>query len=354
MTTYAHIADLPLEIEGYALEGLEEEVSSGFARRTTIVRVFGAGVEGRGEDVTYDRDEQAAFQDAGPVHDVAGRHTVHSFSTLVGSLDLFPGGAPEVPGWRLYRQWGFESAALDLALRQAGRSLADVLGRTPAPVRFVVSKRLPKPPSVEPLGRLLTLYPGTRFKLDPTSDWTPEIVAELAALDAVETVDLKAAYRGTSVDQPTDPSLYRLVADAFPDAIIEDPDLVDPAAEAVLRPHRDRVSWDAVIHSVADIDALPFPPATLNIKPSRFGSLSALFDTYDYCDASSIRLYGGGQFELGPGRGQIQYLASLFHPDAPNDVAPTGYNEPEPGPGLPASPLEPLLDPVGFRWSREL
>ena len=32
--------------------------------------------------------------------------------------------------------------------------------------------------------------------------------------------------------------------------------------------------------------------------------------------------YGGGQYELGVGRGQIQCLAALFHPDAPNDIAP--------------------------------
>ena len=38
-------------------------------------------------------------------------------------------------------------------------------------------------------------------------------------------------------------------------------------------------------------------------------------------------MYGGGQFELGPGRGQIQYLASVFHPDGPNDVAPTGFKK---------------------------
>jgi hypothetical protein len=351
MRSFAKVAELPLSVEEYALEGLEEKVSSGFTRRTTVVRLFGAGEEGIGEDVTYDGEQQASFQEGGAVHDLAGRHTLESFSTLVDTLDLFPGGEPEVQGWRLYRRWAFESAALDLALRQAGVSLADVLGHAPAPVRFVVSKRLPKPPSVEPLRRLLGLYPGTRFKLDPTTEWTPEIVAEIAALDAVETLDLKGAYRGTVVDQPASPSLYRLVVDAFPEAIIEDPDLVDPAAEAVLRPHRDRVSWDAVIHSVSDIEALPFAPKALNIKPSRFGSLSVLFDAYDYCAELRIRLYGGGQFELGPGRGQIQYLASLFHPDGPNDVAPKGYNEPEPGPGLPVSPLAPSPELVGFRFA---
>ena len=38
-------------------------------------------------------------------------------------------------------------------------------------------------------------------------------------------------------------------------------------------------------------------------------------------------MYGGGQFELGPGRRQIQKLASVFYADGPNDVAPSEYNE---------------------------
>jgi hypothetical protein len=89
----------------------------------------------------------------------------------------------------------------------------------------------------------------------------------------------------------------------------------------------------------------------INVKPSRFGTVQALFDTYDYLDARGIRAYGGGQFELGPGRGQIQYLASLFHPDEPNDVAPGGFNDPDPPPGLPSSPLRPTPASTGFRWA---
>jgi hypothetical protein len=88
----------------------------------------------------------------------------------------------------------------------------------------------------------------------------------------------------------------------------------------------------------------------VNVKPSRVGSLRDLLTTYDVCERRGIGMYGGGQFELGPGRGQIQYLASLFHPDGPNDVAPRAYNDPEPRPGLPSSPLQPALDEVGFRW----
>jgi hypothetical protein len=88
----------------------------------------------------------------------------------------------------------------------------------------------------------------------------------------------------------------------------------------------------------------------LNLKPARFGSVRALFDTYDYCAAHGIGTYGGGMFEQGPGRGQLQYLASLFHPDAPNDVAPVGYNFQSPSRDLPHPPLAPEPHPTGFRW----
>jgi hypothetical protein len=117
----------------------------------------------------------------------------------------------------------------------------------------------------------------------------------------------------------------------------------------VLEPHRDRLTWDFPIHSVADIDALDWQPRCLNSKPSRFGSVQSLFDFYDACDERGIALYGGGQFELGPGRGQIQHLASLFHADAPNDVAPGAYNEGTPRPGLPQSPLPAASTEPGFR-----
>ena len=87
----------------------------------------------------------------------------------------------------------------------------------------------------------------------------------------------------------------------------------------------------------------------MNVKPSRFGTVRGLFDTYDYCAAKRIGMYGGGQFELGVGRGQIQYLASLFHSDSPNDVAPGRYNLTPVAPRLETSPLDPALEPVGFR-----
>jgi hypothetical protein len=345
VSLYDAVAGLPLEIESVELERLSLRVSDEFTRATTVVHLRGRGEEGIGEDVTYD----AAEHDEPPLPEVTGTwESLDALSRRLDELELFP-GEPEQHAYRDYRRWAWESAALDLALRQAGTSLASAVGREPRPVRFVVSMRLPDPPTSELVRRWLDLYPWLQFKLDPTSGWTDELVDELAATGAVESVDLKGAYKGTVVDQPPDPELYRRVAERLPQAWIEDPNLEDPKAAAALEPHRERITWDAPIHSVADIEALPFQPQTINVKPSRFGSVRRLFDTYDWCGERGIGLYGGGQWELGPGRGQIQYLASLFHPEMPNDVAPRGYNA-EPQPGLPESPLEAQAHPAGFRW----
>jgi L-alanine-DL-glutamate epimerase-like enolase superfamily enzyme len=349
VSTFDLLADLPLEVEDYSLEGLRAEVSSGFERLTTVVHLHGGGATGVGEDVVYEGEDQVALQETGPVHDLSGRYALGEFCELIETLDLFP-VAPQREVSRLYRHWTFGSAALDLALRQAGRTLHEVLGRAPQPVTFVVSLRLGEPPSLEPIERRLSHYPTLRFKLDPTSSWTPELIDALVRTGAVDSVDFKSLYRGTVVDQPPDPVLYRRVAEAFPDAWIEDPDVVTEETARVLEPYHDRITWDAPIHSIADIEALPFPPRMVNIKPSRIGGLPALCATYDYCTAHEIGAYGGGQFELGPGRGQAQYLASLFHPDTPNDLAPSAYNQSDPPPGLQASPLEPAADEVGFRW----
>ena len=109
----------------------------------------------------------------------------------------------------------------------------------------------------------------------------------------------------------------------------------------MLRPYRHRVTWDAPIHSVDDVLALPFPPRCLNVKPSRFGTVRRLFEFYEWCDANDVSMYGGGQFELGIGRVQIQELASLFHADMPNDVAPPAFNAPEIPQGVQEPPLPP-------------
>ena len=348
MTTYEKLAGLELEVDSYELEPLEVQVSSDFTRLTTVIRLRGGGHEGVGEDVTYDALDHIAQQDAGPNLPLAGRWTLEGFGAKVGELDLFP-AEPVREVSRLYRRWAYESAALDLALRQAGTTLAEELAREPRPVTFVVSLRLGRPPTLDPVSRRLAAYPTLRFKLDPTSDWGDDLIAALVETGAVDSVDFKGMYVGTIVDQPPDPDLYRRVVGAFPKAWIEDPALTDET-RAALDGHEDRITWDAPIHSIADIEALPFPPRMVNVKPSRFGSLRELCNCYDYLSERGIAAYGGGQFELGPGRGQIQYLASLFHADTPNDVAPSGYNLPDTPSGLPSSPLDPVPSEAGFRW----
>jgi L-alanine-DL-glutamate epimerase-like enolase superfamily enzyme len=348
LSTWEQLAGLALEIDGYSLQPLQADVSSGFIRKSTVIRLAGAGEEGLGEDVTYDAVDHEILQAAGPVLELAGRFTLASFAEHLAELSLFP-QAPQREVSARYRTWAYESAALDLALRQAGTSLHAALAREPRPVRYVVSLRLEDPPSVQPIDARLALYPSMRFKLDPTSSWDESLIAELVATGAVDSVDFKGLYSGTVVDQAADPVLYRRVVEAFPAAWIEDPKLT-PEIDEILAAHRERFSWDAPIHSIEDILALPYPPKMVNIKPSRLGGLRNLLDAYDYCAANAIGNYGGGQFELGVGRGQIQYMASLFHADAPNDVAPSGFNLPEPAAGLPSSPLAPAPSALGFRW----
>jgi hypothetical protein len=342
---YDAVKDLTLEIDSYELERREYVVSPEFTRVTTVVHLRGGGEEGVGEDVTYTSTDHPPPDDL----PLDGSFTLDSYSQLLEGLTMFT-EPPQMEAWHDYRRWAFESAALDLGLRQAGRTLVQAVEREPRPVRFVTSRRLAEPPSADEIRRWLDLYPSLRFKLDPTSDWTEELVADLAATGAIDSVDLKGQYEGTSVDQPPDPALYQRVLDAFPDAWVEDPKVNDET-RPILEPHAARITWDAPIHSVADIESRPWPPQTINIKPSRFGAVQRLFDAYDYCAEHGIGPYGGGQWELGPGRGQIQYLASLFHPDTPNDVAPGGYNAREPQPGLPESPLAPEFAPTGFRWA---
>jgi L-alanine-DL-glutamate epimerase-like enolase superfamily enzyme len=337
--TYEMLAGLPLRIDACSIEPLERHAAP--PRRTTVIRLSGGGEQGLGEDITPSQVEP-------PPLNLAGDWTIDSFSSHLGTLDLFHPPPPH-PMLRPFRRWALESAALDLALRQIGRSLADALGRSPHPVTFVNSPSLGDPPSVEPARCRLEAFPGLRLKLDPTARWDERLIVELAATGAVDILDLKGQYPPhVPAAQPADPELYERVAHAFPHAWLEDP-AITPQTWKVLEPHAARIAWDAPIRSAADIQRLPARPRALNIKPVRLGTLRALLDVYDHCTANDIATYGGGFDELGPGRDQIQYLAALFHPDAPNDVAPAGYNQTTPSPTLATSPLAFAHAATGFR-----
>jgi hypothetical protein len=347
--TYSHVADLPLRIERCELLPLVRDTSSGFTKISTVVRLSGSGHEGEGEDITWDQiDQIEQLRRAGDLSWLRGTRTFDEFSTLLGLADLFP-VEPIRESARLYRRWAFESAALDLALRENGLSLQDAVGRLAKPVTFVMSTRISDLAGLAQLRALRRSDPALHFKLDAMASWGDDLVGGLASLAGVDVVDMKGLYRNAAVAMEPDRDLYRRVLEGLPGAWIEDPAVADDTI-ALLDRHRDRITWDEPIQSVDDIEALPWPPRVLNLKPARFGSVRRLFETYDYCAAHGIGAYGGGMFEQGPGRGQLQYLASLFHPDGPNDLAPAQYNLQLPAGDLPRTPLPPEPHETGFRW----
>ena len=333
---YDALASLAVVVDRVAFEPIRRG-----NRETTLVSVRGMGEEGAGEDVTHDRSDRDAFRRL-ELATLRGHRTVGELLAALTAIDLAHGASYEVVV--NYRRWAIESALVDLALRQAESTLGDVLGLEPRPVRFVVS-----PPSgdVASIVRLLARGPGLRLKLDPRSSWSRRQIEELAHLQAVEILDLKGTYPGTAVYQPPDARLYRDLVEVFPDAWIEDPGLT-PETMRVLEGSGDRIAWDEPVRALVDLERLA-PIAAVNVKPSRLGSLEALLEVVGRCRRRGLVAYGGGHSEIGPGRGQIQLLAALLYPDAPNDVAPVGYDDPAAVASLSATPL--LQSPLqhGFR-----
>jgi|GEM_PF-51661 len=366
MTLYDRVADLPVSIDSIDFERHEMDTSAGFTRVSTVVELHGAddadgsnaagsaGAVGRGEDVTYETADQeallAAHTDGTLDWDLTGEFTLDSFSAHLDDQDLFP-EPPEQETFRHYRRWAVESAALDLALRQADTDFAAALGRSYDPVEFVVSTRLDTgdAPSADRVEKWLAVDPTLAFKLDPTPAWSDDLLDALAATDSVRILDFKAYYEGTDVDQAPDPDLYRRVAAAFPEAILEDAKITDETRDALAGTEA-RLSWDYPVTGVESVRELPVDPEWLNIKPSRFGTVESLLATVEYCLEAGITMYGGGQYELDVGRQHLHALASTFYPDSPNDVAPRAYNVPEPHADVPASPLDPPADPAGLGW----
>ena len=333
---YDRLAALEVEIEEVTFERLEFETVR-WVRVSTVVEMRGDGVTGRGEDVSYAPADQDAHQRIDPPP-LRGRRPLEEWSELLDRASLFP-VPPSVPEARDYRRWAYDSALLDLALRQAGTSLAGALARPARPVRVCAS------PAGDPAA-LLAAYPALELKVDAQADWTAADMAALAATGRVRVVDLKGHYTGEWNRHPDDPPAFAAaMADAFPDVVIEDPHL-GPAMDAFVARHAGRISFDAPVHSLDDLLRLP-QTGWCNIKPSRFGTARRLLEVVEHCERTGIAMYGGGQFEIGPGRTQIQEVASVLYPDGPNDVAPAGYNAPSPAAGLPQSPLDPLDGP-GF------
>jgi hypothetical protein len=346
-SAWNRLRTLPLVVESYEFERRSATLSNAFERVTTVVRLRGGGAEGLGEDVSPFEGEDDTLHVTAPDLPLTGEWTLESFCDNLAALELWP----QPPRWDAavrWRNWAFESAALDLALAQAGRPLHEVVGREPRLVRFVNSLGLGDPPTFDPIRRRLDVHPGLRFKLDVTPAWTQDLIDEVAATGAVEIVDFKGQYGLETGELPELLAMYERAIAAFPDALLEDAhDL--PEVTSMLEGETGRISYDAPIFGVENLDSTPLKPSAVNIKPCRVGDLRSLLEVYTAVEERGLITYGGGMGELDVGRGQIQLLASLFHADGPNDVAPGGYNLDTPAADLPSSPLPADPARTGFR-----
>ena len=161
-------------------------------RRTTIVHLRGGGPRGhrRGHDLLRGR---AARLPAGRLGAPGHRRRTRSRASR-----------------RCSREWTRTAAGPSRARRSTSRC-----GRPARPCgtcsdatrgRSRSSRRCgsARPLRSTALLRRLELYPTLRFKLDPTSDWDEQLVAQLAETGAVDSVDLKGSTRGrSSTNRPT-------------------------------------------------------------------------------------------------------------------------------------------------------
>ena len=204
---------------------------------TTLIRLRGGGADGLGEDVSPHETEDYTLHVVGPVFELAGTWTLESFCDHLAEIDQWPVPATW-DGMLRWRNWAFESAALDLALAQAGSSLHEAIGRTPSPVRFVNSLGLGDPPTYDADRAAAGAHPDLRFKLDVTWEWTGGADGGGGAPRArsrSSTSRATTAWRWASCRRCS--SMYERAIAAFPDALLEDAhDL--PEVAALLAPRR--------------------------------------------------------------------------------------------------------------------
>ena len=348
MGTYERVADLPLTIDDYALEGLVagrlERLRAAQHGHPPARRRRGGRRRGRHLRAPTSTGSRSRARAGARARRRRGRST--RFSEHLGALDLFPACAPGMRRLPPLPALGATSrAALDLALRQAGASLHEV-ARPRAAARALrrllaawASRRRSSRST-----RRLARYPGLRFKLDATPDWDDELIAALRRRPAPSTRSTsRAPTRARRSTSPTDPALYRRVAEAFPDAWLEDPDLEDEERPRGARPVRgpDHLGRADPLRRRTSSPRRVIP-RTVNLKPSRFGCVKALFEAYDFCAAAR-----DGRLRRRPVRarrraaGRSSCSPRCSTPTRPNDIAPGGYDALDPEPGLPQSPLDP-------------
>lgn len=303
----AALRRLPVQIEDVHVEVGARTVPSypGEPRPTSIVRVSGEDHSGYGEHVGWTTGVHTAFaaRASGAVR--IGDGTIEERSAHLRSHLSDP-----------YDRAALEAALIDLGLRQADLSLADVAQAPSTAARYVVSFGASRAPAEEVRSTL------AGSGLEAKVDVDPDEVSREALTDLIETGAV-AVYDWKRSGQRAD---HEWLLERAPDALQEDPG-PEPCLGSPSIAHRRSI--DGPFGHAHALEGAPLPAAA-NLKPARMGGVLEALDGAAFCQERGISLYFGGMFELGPGRRQLLALACLLSPQGPNDIAPIPEISPPP------------------------
>lgn len=214
------------------------------------------------------------------------------------------------PAARGYERAAIEAALIDLALRQAGTTLAALTGAAQASLRVVLSFAA-RP---DPAAYVRSLRAGGHtedLKIDVDPTWNQAAREELARQPGIAILDFKG--RG-------DAGLVTALSALFPETTFEDP----PAGTT-----HGRIARDGSLDDAGAVETALGRGESVNLKAPRMGGPLEVLRGLELAAHTGRPgvAYLGGMFEVDVGRTQARLLAALFCADATNDLAPLGSTD---------------------------
>lgn len=294
------LADLEVRVTDLRVERRDVTLPDypGGPRPSSVVHVSGQGATGSGEHVAFSDAEQREFAPSMAAWFGANRERGHlSVGSALG------------PDLTRYGRAALEAALIDLGLRQAGLSLAELTGLREARLRFVVSLAA-DPQPLAAIARLRAASFAGDLKIDVEPTWDDATLAALAADPSIVIFDFKG--KGELA------LAYRLAA-LCTQSLFEDPPQGFNAPK--------RISRDASLPDAPAVLAARARGEAVNLKAPRMGGplevLRGLEDALaPQIAGAPVLAYLGGMFEVSIGRSQARQLAALYCPTGPNDLAP--------------------------------